>query len=214
VIHNIQDATTFDDVEISVPIIYATVEDHQASMAEVGGKLAKQFISILIDLGSNLIYVVPQIVDSCAPHKCKNKKPCLVQLAIRTKRKVSELVIVCPLEMNGMITRENLNILSLGSYDVLINMDWLVEYKVELVYYNKTFYYVDDHVNSSIVRGISKSISLTQVLSLQMKKIFKKGCQLYVFHVLELALESATRRLCYASLIQRSVSKRDTGTIS
>jgi rRNA processing protein Gar1 len=104
-IHNIQEATTVNDVARNVPRIYAVVEDrqadHQASVVEVEGKIAKQYVSILIDPRSNISYVAPQIVDSCALQKCKHKKSWLVQLATRTKRKVSELVEACPLEMNG-----------------------------------------------------------------------------------------------------------------
>jgi hypothetical protein len=31
----------------------------------------------------------------------------------------------CPLDMNGLSTKEYLNIIPLGSYDYLIGMDWL-----------------------------------------------------------------------------------------
>lgn len=49
----------------------------------------------------------------------------LVQLATRTKKKVSEVVEICPLELNKFLIITYLNILHLGSYDVLIGMDWL-----------------------------------------------------------------------------------------
>jgi hypothetical protein len=128
-IHNIQEATTVNDVARTIPRIYVALEDrqvdHQASVVEVEGNIAKKYISILIDLGSSHNYVAPKVVDSCILQKCKHKKSWLVQLATRTKRKVSELVEACPLEMNGLFTWENLNILPLGSYDVLIGMDWL-----------------------------------------------------------------------------------------
>ena len=42
-----------------------------------------------------------------------------------TKRKVSEVVEKFPLVMNGLVTCVDLNVLPLGSYDVLIGMDWL-----------------------------------------------------------------------------------------
>ena len=41
-----------------------------------------------------------------------------------TKRKVSEVIEKCPLDMDGLFTYANLNILPLGSYDILIGMDW------------------------------------------------------------------------------------------
>ena len=82
-------------------------------------------ISILIDPRSTHNYISPKVVEICAYNKTNHSKSWLVQLATRTKRKVSELVEKCPLEMGGLSTCANLNILPLGLYDILIGMDWL-----------------------------------------------------------------------------------------
>jgi len=91
----------------------------------------------LIDLGSSHNYVAPKVVNSCILQKCKNKKSWLVQLAPRLKRKLNQLVEACPLEINGIFTCENLNILPLSSYDVFISMDWLATSKVKLDCHNE-----------------------------------------------------------------------------
>jgi hypothetical protein len=39
--------------------------------------------------------------------------------------------------MDGLPTHATLNILTLGSYDLLICMDWLATYKTKLYYYHK-----------------------------------------------------------------------------
>ena len=103
-------------------------------MVEVAGKIAEQSISILIDPISTHSYITPRVVDICAFNKVKHRKPWLVQLATGTKRKVSEVVEKCPL-----VTCVDLNVLPLGSYDVLIGMDWLEAHRVNLDCYNKTF---------------------------------------------------------------------------
>ena len=113
-------------------------------MVEVAGKIVEKSISILIDLVSTHIYSTPMVVDICAFKKVKHQKPWLVQLATGTKRKVSELVEKCPLVMNGLITCVDLNVLLLGSYDVLIGMDWLEAHRVKLDCYNKTFECTDE----------------------------------------------------------------------
>jgi hypothetical protein len=48
------------------------------------------------------------------------------------------------MDMNGLITRIDLNIIPLGSYDFLIGMDWLENHHAILVCYNKEFTCVDD----------------------------------------------------------------------
>ena len=42
------------------------------------------------------------------------------------------MVEKCPLVMNGLVTCVDLNVLPLGSYDVLIGMDWLEAHRVKL----------------------------------------------------------------------------------
>ena len=86
--------------------------------------------------------------------------------------------------MNGLITCVDLNVLPLGSYDVLIGMDWLEAHRVKLDCYNKTFECMDEEGNPIVVKGIPKVISVRQVSTMQLKKFYRKGCQLYVAHIL------------------------------
>ena len=62
-------------------------------------------------------------MEICAFKKVKHRKSWLVQLATRTKRKVSE--VVDSLVMNRLVSCVDMNVLPLHSYDVLIEMDWL-----------------------------------------------------------------------------------------
>jgi hypothetical protein len=52
-------------------------------------------------------------------------KSLLVQLAMWAKRKINELVKYCPIDMNGLNTKVDVNVIPLGSYDFLIGMFWL-----------------------------------------------------------------------------------------
>ena len=81
---------------------------------------AKQSISILIDPGSTHSYINPNIVEICDFKKTKHSKSWLVQLAMGTKRKASEIVEKCLLDMDGLLTCTNLNIFPLEN---LIGMD-------------------------------------------------------------------------------------------
>ena len=92
-------------------------------MVEIEGKILNTSISILIDCGACRSYFAPNIVDLYKLGKVKHDKPWLVQLAIGTKWKVSEIVKECEVNLNGFLTKINLNFLPLGSYDILITMD-------------------------------------------------------------------------------------------
>ena len=138
----------------------------------------------MIDPGSTHSYITPKIVEICAFNKLKHSESWLVQLATGTKRKVSEVVEKCPLVMDGLFTYANMNILPLGSYDILIGMDWLEAHKVKLECYNKTFECMDEKGNPRVVRGIPKVIYVRQISVMQLKKFCRKCCKLYAAHVL------------------------------
>ena len=112
-------------------------------MVEVASNIVEQSVSVLIDPVSTHSYITPRVVEICAFKKVKHRKSWLVQLATRTKRKVSEVVEKCPLVMDGLVTCVDLNVLLLGSYDVLIGMDWLEAHKVKLDCYNNNFECMD-----------------------------------------------------------------------
>jgi hypothetical protein len=94
-------------------------------MIEVEGKIDNQPIAILIDFGASHNYIDPDLVEIFKLKKCKHEKYWLVKLATGTNRRINELVNDFPINMNGINTKEDLNIIPLGYYDYLIGMDWL-----------------------------------------------------------------------------------------
>ena len=127
-------------------------------MVEIEGKIFNTSISILIDPDAFQSYVSPKIVDVWKLQKLKHDKPWLVQLAIGTKQKVSEIVKECELNLNGFPTKVNLNILPLGSYDVLISMDWLEQHHVMLDCLHKSILCTDSHGNQVKIQGIPNKV--------------------------------------------------------
>jgi hypothetical protein len=92
-------------------------------MIKVEGEIINQPIAILIDSGASHCYIDPKIVDRLHLEKSKLGKSCLVHLAMRTKRRINEVVISCPINLNGVNKIVDMNIIPLGNYDILIGMD-------------------------------------------------------------------------------------------
>ena len=90
----------------------------------------------------------------------KFEKYLLVQLATRTKKKVISFVKRCDFGMNGFKTHADLNILLLGSYDLLIGMDWLEKHRVTLNCYDKTLSCLDDKGNTIVEKGIPRKFTI------------------------------------------------------
>ena len=144
-------------------------------MVEVQGIIQNQFVSILIDPGARLSYVSPSIAEKCSISLKKFEKSWLVELATGTKRKVANYVENCNLLMSQFETRVKLNVLPLGSYDVLIGMDWLEKHKLILNCFQKTFTCLNNEGERITVTRIPRKISVRKISSLQMKKGCKKG---------------------------------------
>jgi hypothetical protein len=125
-----------------MPQIYVAVDnkqvDHQDLVVEIEGMITNHLVYILINPGSNLSYIAPKAIDKCKLQPHKDAKPWLVQLATGTKRKVSKVIRSCQFTMGEFPTQATLNILPLGSYNLLISMDLLATYRARLDFYDKT----------------------------------------------------------------------------
>jgi hypothetical protein len=186
----LQEASTVGDMGRSLHRINATIDgrqaDHQSSVVEVEGKIHETRISVLIDPGATLSYITPDVVESNKLKKQKHEKSWLVQLATCTKRKVVNFISDLEFSLDGQKIRTNLNILPLGSYDMIIGMDWLEQHKAVLDCYTKVLSYKDNLGTARTTQGIPKPVSVRQVLAMQLKKCIRKGSQVYAIQVMNL----------------------------
>jgi hypothetical protein len=129
-------------------------------MIEVEGMINNHAFTILIDSKAIHSYIYPKVVEILQLPRCKHGKSWLVQLATRAKRKFVELVKSCLVDMNGVGTKEDLNILPLGSYDCLIGMDWLEQHHVILDYHNKSFTCLNEEGKPRTIQRIPKEVTV------------------------------------------------------
>jgi hypothetical protein len=87
--------------------------------------------------------------------------------------------------VNGMYTNVDLNIIPLGSYDILIRMDWLEKHNAILDCHKNTFTCLDEEGKHSTVKGVPRPIFIREISALQLKRCLRKGFQLYATHVEE-----------------------------
>jgi hypothetical protein len=125
------------------------------------------------------------VVESLHLTRSKHEMSWLVKLATGTKRKVTELVKSCSMDMKGMSTKVELNILPLGSYDFLIGMDWLDQHHALLGCRNKRFTCLNEEGNQVTVQGIPRAMAVREISSMQLRKCYWKGYQLFVAPVEE-----------------------------
>jgi hypothetical protein len=95
--------------------------------------------------------------------------------------------------MGGLSSKDELNILPLGSYDCLIGMDWLDQHHALLDYHNKKFTCLDEEENQKTVQGIPRAVAVREISAMQLKKCYRKGCQLFVARVEEASIDAVSK---------------------
>ncbi|GLJ46238.1 hypothetical protein SUGI_0974250 [Cryptomeria japonica] len=106
-----------------------------------------------------------------------------VELATRSKVVVDSLVLKCPLVLGDCQTFVDLCVIYLGSYDVVLGMDWLGSHQVQIDCRGKRVQWKDDSGKSVEIVSIQRPISLRMISTMQMKRCVCKGCQLFVVRV-------------------------------
>ena len=96
-------------------------------------------------------------------------------MASKAKQKVGEKVTGCALNLGEFVTRVNLYVTILGSYDVVIGMDWLESHEAILNCKMKWLSLVDDERQRRVIVGRNQGVSLRFISSLQIWKSMHKG---------------------------------------
>jgi hypothetical protein len=108
-----------------------------------------------------------------------NNEFSFVEMASGAKQKVEGKVTGYALNLGYFFTRVNLCVTILGSYDIVIGMDWLESHEVILNCKTKRLSLIDDEGQRWVIVGRNQGVSLRFVSSLQLRKSMRKGCKLY-----------------------------------
>eukprot|EP00253_Pinus_taeda_P025982 PITA_25982 len=170
----IHEASTVGKVGRSVLRINAALEDRQAeyqpTMVEFEGKISDLTIAVLIDPGATLSYVNPKVVECCNLQSVKFKSPWLVQLATGAKRRVITKVSDCSFTIAGQPVMADLNVLRLGSYDILIGMDWFEKHWSLVDCKSKIIYFRYQHGNRKEMKGIKRPVQVRPITATKLVK--------------------------------------------
>jgi hypothetical protein len=153
--------------------------EHQFTVLETTGTIADQTLSILIDLGAIESFISGAALKRIKVKAVEQDKFSFIEMASRAKQKVGGKVTGCTLNLGEFVMRVNLYVTILGSYDVMIGMDWLESHEAILNCKMKWLSLVDDEGQRCVIVGWNQGVSLRFVSSLQLRKSMRKGCKLY-----------------------------------
>jgi hypothetical protein len=67
----------------------------------------------------------------------------------------------------------------------IIGMDWLDQHHAILDCRNKAFTFLDEEGNQRTVQGIPRAVTIIEISAMQLKKCYRKGCQIFAAHMEE-----------------------------
>jgi predicted aspartyl protease len=118
--------------------------EHQSTVLKTTGTVADQTLSILIDTGATESFISGAVIKRIKVKAVEQDEFSFVEMASRAKHKVGGKVTSCIVNLGEFVTRANLYVTILGSYDVVIGMDWLELHEVILNYKTKRLILVND----------------------------------------------------------------------
>ena len=99
-----------------------------------------------------------------------------VELATGSKVAVDSLVRSCVLSLGTFTTTVDLRILPLGSYDIVLGMDWLATHQENIDCHRKVVQCVNDIGGKVELLGVQRPVSFRMISANQLKQSVWKGC--------------------------------------
>jgi hypothetical protein len=99
---------------------------------ETSGTITDQTFSILIDPGATKRFISGAVLKIIKVKAVEQDEFSYVEMASGAKQKVGGKVMGCSLNLGYFVTKANLYVMILGSYDVVIGMDWLESHEAIL----------------------------------------------------------------------------------
>jgi hypothetical protein len=127
--------------------------EHQSTVLKTTGIVADQTLSVLIDPGSTESFIFGAALKRIKVRAVKQYDFIFVEMASGAKHKVGGKVTGYTLNLGEFVTRVNLYVTILGSYDVVIGMDWLESHEAILNCKMKRLSLVDDEGQRRVIVG-------------------------------------------------------------
>jgi hypothetical protein len=150
--------------------VHATVnnrqDEHQYTMLETSGTIVDQIFSILIDLDVARRFIYSAVLKKIKVNAGEYDEFRYVEMDSGAKQKVGGRVRNCYINLGYFVTNSHLYVTILGSYDIVIGMDWLESHNVILNCKMKRLSLNDDEGQRRVIIGRNQGVSLRFISSL------------------------------------------------
>ncbi|GKB26143.1 putative reverse transcriptase domain-containing protein [Tanacetum coccineum] len=146
------------------------------------------YASVLFDTGADrsfVSYAFSKYIDVPPTTLDTNYS---VELADGKSLTTNTILKGCTLNLQNHLFKIDLLPIELGSFDVIVRMDWMAKHRAEVVYYEK--YIRVPYGNDTLIiqgerRGVKNESRLKVILSNRTQKYINQGCQVFLIQMMK-----------------------------
>nr|XP_043616311.1 uncharacterized protein LOC122588258 [Erigeron canadensis] len=143
------------------------------------------YASVLFDTGADKSFVSKEFSLTFDISPTALDKKYIIELADGKLLKTNKIFKGCTLNLADHLFEIDLMPVELGSFDIIIGMDWLVKHHAEIVCYEKVVRIPLTNDNIITIRGEKSSIKLNIISFIKAQKCLRKGYYAILAHVKE-----------------------------
>ncbi|KAJ0603514.1 putative nucleotidyltransferase, Ribonuclease H [Helianthus annuus] len=143
------------------------------------------FASILFDTGADYSFISKEFRDIFGVESSKLNIPYSIELANGELVETGEIIKKCTLELGERKFNIDLLPVPLGSFDVVIGMDWLSDNRAEVICHEKIIRIPLPDGEHLLVHGEKQDTPLRIISCMKAQKCLRKGCIAFLAHVVD-----------------------------
>jgi hypothetical protein len=149
-------------------------------VVELSGMLKHINVKILFDFGATDSFISPYALEKSGLIAYEHNEFKQVDMSLGEKQVVGPRIDNYLLELGVCTTRLKVYVTALGTYDLIIGMDWLESHRAMVDCFAKRVLCIDNEGRPVEIHGVRREVSLRFISTMKAKKCMRKGCQLYV----------------------------------
>ena len=127
-------------------------------------------LSILFDSRATYSFISSSLVAYSGIPVVRARNRWKLELASGSRVNTNIVAPNCKIQMKYFTTLANLRVIPLGSYDIVLGMDWLEKHQVVMDCKDKSINCFDDSRITRVIVGIKRPISLRTILAKQLAR--------------------------------------------
>nr|KAJ0214492.1 hypothetical protein LSAT_V11C400215090 [Lactuca sativa] len=147
--------------------------------------LNNHFASVIFDAGADRSFVSVAFRPLIGLKSVKMRNAYAIELADGYEIRANDIIPGCTLNLADKLFSIVLIPIELGSFDVIVGMDWLSKNRADIGCYEKVIRVPLPNGETLIIHGEKPGRSLNIVSSMKIHKYLKKNCIAFMAHVLE-----------------------------